>query len=137
VELGRVAWRRGASALDLRGAAGAFRGALPPDYLAFMAGADGGEGWVGADGDYLILFPLRDLVGLNRAYQVDVFAPGLVVIGSSGGGEAFAFDTRRSPPPVVAVPWVEMTLDLAAPVAPSFAGLLAALAAGWEVPDLG
>jgi hypothetical protein len=29
--------------------------------------------------------------------------PGLVVIGSDGGGELLAFDFRQSPPPVVMV----------------------------------
>ena len=104
---------------------------FPRDYLDFMATHQlGGEGWLG-DGDYLILWAIEDLGRLNKDYEVDVYAPGLVVFGSSGGGEAYAFDTRRSPWPVVEAPFVGLSLDLIVPISPTFTGFLMELQNCW------
>ncbi len=127
-------FRHGACGADMADAERAIRRKLPRDYLDFMAAVDGGEGWLGA-ANYLILFRLIDLHALNRSYQSDLFAPGLTIIGSSGGGAAYAFDHRVTPPPVVAVPWVGMCLEDVEPVAPTFVEFLQALAAGWEDPN--
>ena len=101
-------FRPGASGADIADVEREFRRKLPRDFLDFMATVDGGEGWLGNQANYLILFRLIDLHALNRSYQADIFAPGLTIIGSSGGGAAYAFDHRVTPPPVVAVPWVGM-----------------------------
>jgi hypothetical protein len=37
------------------------------------------------------------------------FAPDLLLFGSDGGGEAYAFDTRESPWGVVKVPFIGMS----------------------------
>jgi hypothetical protein len=76
----------------------------PADYAAFMAEQDGGEGWVGPF--YLSLWHAADLVERNLGYGVAEFAPGLVLFGSDGGGEGFAFDTRVSTATIVMVPFV-------------------------------
>jgi hypothetical protein len=75
---------------------------LPADYVQFLENMNGGEGFVGKN--YLMAWPIEDLIQFNKDYFVDVAAPELLLFGSSGGGEAFAFDTRSSPPPIVAVP---------------------------------
>ena len=49
--------------------------------------ANGGEGFVGRA--YLILWPIEKLRELNDAYQVEQYAPGFLIFGSDGGGEAF------------------------------------------------
>src|SRR5437773_835061 len=76
----------------------------PADYAAFMTEQDGGEGSVGPF--YLSLWRAADLVERNLGYGVAEFAPGLVLFGSDGGGEGFAFDTRVSPTAIVMVPFV-------------------------------
>jgi len=83
---------------------------LPKDYAEFLRHANGGEGFVGPD--YIILWPVEDLLDLNQAYQVGDYAPGLFLFGSNGGGEALAFDLRVETTPVVSVPFVGMELNL-------------------------
>jgi hypothetical protein len=89
----------------------AMRSRLPTDYAAFLALGNGGEGFVG-ENSYAMLWGVDELLHLNEAYQVQEYAPGLLLIGSDGGGEAFAFDTRESRWPVVRVPFVGMDLSL-------------------------
>lgn len=91
---------------------------LPADYVRFLAFANGGEGFLGED--YLMLWPVEDLVSLNRGYEVETYAPGLLLFGSNGGGEAFAFDRRRTGPPIVMVPFVPLELDKVEDAAPAF-----------------
>lgn len=100
---------------------------LPPEYASFLQKCDGGEGFIGPNA-YVILWRLGELIEWNKAYQVDEYAPGLFLFGSDGGGEAFAFDTRRSEMPIVSVPFVGMDLDLARPLGESFQEFIELLA---------
>ena len=90
---------------------------LPADYVQFLGRMNGGEGFVGKS--YLRAWPIEDLIQFNKDYFVDVAAPELFLFGSSGGGEAFAFDTRSSPPPIVAVPFI-VSLEDAIVIAHNF-----------------
>lgn len=91
---------------------------LPHDYTSFLQQTNGGEGFIGDS--YLILWRMEELVEKNKAYQAAEYAPGLFLLGSDGGGEAFAFDMRSEAKPIVAVPFVGMDLRLIRPVAQSF-----------------
>lgn len=84
---------------------------LPSDYKMFLKITNGGEGFIG-DNSYVMFWPLKDLNDLNDSYEVDEFAPGLLLFGSNGGGEAFAFDTRSKSINIVQVPFVGMELNL-------------------------
>lgn len=53
-----------------------------------------------------MLYDIKELVPLNRAYDRSTSHPGLVFVGSDGGGEGVGFDFRSDPPPVVLVNWV-------------------------------
>lgn len=97
--------------------------AFPPDYRKFLGEMNGGEGFVG--GNYLILWSVNELEQFNREYEVQEYAPGLVLFGSDGGGEGFAFDTRSSPAPVVQVPFIGMELEYANLVGNSFEQFIA------------
>ena len=66
---------------------------LPKDYVEFLKETNGGEGFVG-ENSYVIFWPLEKLLEYNKAYNVQEYAPGLFLIGSDGGGEAYAFDMR-------------------------------------------
>ncbi|QEX18343.1 hypothetical protein FRZ44_36480 [Hypericibacter terrae] len=99
--------------------------ALPQDYVDFLRYENGGEGFIGSA--YLILWRVEELLELNRAYQVTDYAPGLLLFGSDGGGEAFAFDRRSDIAPVVLVPFVGMDLKLIRPLASTFTAFLEAM----------
>lgn len=104
---------------------------LPPDYVRFLQRMNGGEGFIGKN--YVVLWRVENLSGWNSNYNVDQFAPGLLIFGSDGGDEAFAFDMRFDPPPIVAVPFVAMELGDAKLIAPSFDAFMEKIA---RSPDL-
>ena len=99
---------------------------LPKDYAAFLRRSNGGDGFIGPNA-YVIFWRLGELVEMNKAYQVEEYAPGLFIFGSDGGGEAYAFDARTLAMPIVSVPFVGMELNLARVIAPSFEGFLEVL----------
>jgi hypothetical protein len=101
---------------------------LPSDYCGFLRFTDGGEGFIGPN-SYAMLWRIGDLLRFNREYQVHEYAPGLLLFGSSGGGEAFAFDQRAGvKKSVVSIPFVGMDLSDALPLAETFDGFLEHLA---------
>lgn len=98
---------------------------LPPDYVELLQQTNGGEGFIGDR--YVILFPVEILAELNEAYQIEDYAPGLLVFGSNGAGEALGFDTRRSPWAIVQVPFIGMDWTLAEPLAATFGAFVQTL----------
>jgi len=96
---------------------------LPSDYIEFLKTSNGGEGFIGRVG-FANLWSVEELPSLNRTYEVQKNAPGLLLFGSSGGGEAYGFDTRSSAWPIVQVPFVGMEWPLAAPMGDSFVDFL-------------
>ena len=91
---------------------------LPAEYVEFLKLSNGGEGFVGEH--YLILYRVEELVEMNKGFEE--YAPGLLVFGSDGGGEAFGFDTRIPDWPVVLMPFIGMDWKDAIPVVDSFGG---------------
>jgi hypothetical protein len=102
------------------------------DYLAFMREHNGCDGLVGREGN-ISLWPLEEVLLRTEQYRVDEFAPGLLLIGSDGGNEAFAFDRRGVGWPIVSVPLVVMSRAEMKFVAPTFSGFVRRLAAD-ELP---
>ena len=98
---------------------------LPTDYLEFLRSYDGAEGWIGRA--YVALWPASDVVANNSTLEAEKYAPGVVLFGSDGGGEAFGFDMTASAPRVVMIPLVGLSRAHIQPVAPSFAMWLAQL----------
>ena len=100
---------------------------LPSDYLEFLRFSNGGCGDISVDPwCFDSLWTAEELVGCNRDYEVAEYCPGFFGIGSSGGGEMFAFDMRKPQPwPVVVVPFIGMEPDVALPVAPDFRSFVA------------
>ncbi len=99
---------------------------LPAEYVDFLKVSNGGEGFIG-ENSYLIVWKLEELQELNAAYEVNTYAPGLLLFGSDGGGEGFAFDMEASCSSVVRVPFVGMDRELMRPIATSFVLFLEAL----------
>jgi hypothetical protein len=99
---------------------------LPADYLDFLRQHDGGEGFIGAR--YVILWKAEELADFNREYEVETYAPGIFLFGSTGGGEGYGFDTQSPTMPIVRVPFIGMERRYALHVAPSFQEFFAKLA---------
>ena len=116
----------GASDDEISQAVDALKISLSLDYLHFISEHDGGEGLIGDN--YLILWRVGELSAFNEEYEVSKYAPGLLLFGSNGGGEGYAFDIRDPLLPVVQVPFIGMELRYAKPVADSFSDLLIKLA---------
>ena len=83
--------------------------------------SNGGEGF-SDDKGYLILWRVEELAQLNEQYEVEIDAPGFIVFGTNGGGEAYAFDRAMC---VCSLPFIGMAPDTARYHASSFADFAA------------
>jgi hypothetical protein len=111
-----------AAAEEIAAAERVLKKSLPGDFREFLQLTNGGEGMIGEN--YVMLWSAEELGQYNESYQVNEYAPGLLLFGSDGGGEGYAFDTRTASPTVVTVPFVGMSLKYAKPVAPTFTAFL-------------
>lgn len=89
---------------------------LPADYLGVIRSFGGREGFLGEV--YLRLYRLEELAGLNVAYDVETFFPEVLIFGSDGCGEAFAFPLGK--PSVLKVPFIPLMAEFAETCASSF-----------------
>jgi hypothetical protein len=78
------------------------------DYLAFMREHNGCDGPVGQEGN-ISIWPLEEVISATEGYHVSEFAPGLLLFGSDGGNEAYAFDRQDPRWPIVSVPLVGLS----------------------------
>lgn len=115
-----------ASPLVLEALSSELKVPLPISYLDFLSIHNGGEGFVG--NKYIIIWKAEEVARFNIEYEVDVYAPDIVLFGSSGGGEGYGFDTRNSGMPVIKIPFVGMGREYAEHVADDFSELFARLA---------
>lgn len=99
---------------------------LPADYRAFLEEENGTERFFGEA--YLVLFSIDALPGLGQ-WGADSI-PGLVVIGSDGGGEGVALDFRHGQPSVVLIPLVGGATEDVIFQAPTFSAFMAQRRAG-------
>jgi hypothetical protein len=99
---------------------------LPADYVCFLQQMNGGEGFLG-DNAYLALWRVEELAERNADCGVPDHAPDLLLFGSDGGDEAFAFDTRSSPPTIIAIPYITLDDCDAIAISTSFRGFLEVL----------
>jgi hypothetical protein len=97
----------------------------PVSYLAFLRRANGGEGFVGES--YAMLLRCEDLIKYNRDYQVEELAPGFLLVGSNGGGEAYAFNLASCSSALFQLPFIGLEAQHATEVAESFDSFLAVL----------
>jgi hypothetical protein len=101
---------------------------LPEQYREFLAKTNGAEGPIGGN-EYVALWPVDQLKKLNDAYEVLTYAPDYLVIGSNGGGEAYAFDLRSDSYSISALPFIGLSRDLGKIMGESFWDFLERL---WE-----
>lgn len=110
--------RDGANELSIKNAQRELHWNFPTIYKDFLLKYDGGEGFVGDN--YVILWASNEIAQFNNDYQVQQYAPGLVLFGSNGAGEGYAFDARVLDAPIVQVPFIGMELSYAEPIALDF-----------------
>jgi hypothetical protein len=99
---------------------------VPTDYRDFLMKNNGGEGFIGDD-SYLMLWRVEDLQQFNKEYEVEEYLDNVLLIGSSGGGDAYGFDIGKKPWPIIRVPFVGMEPRLVESVAPTFSEFLEVL----------
>jgi hypothetical protein len=97
---------------------------LPKDYLDFLSLSNGGEGELPVDPYWFQIWSAENVLEHNEGYQVAQFLPDFFAFGSNGGGEMFAFDTRKDGAwPVYMIPFVPMEEAGAKKVASDFLSL--------------
>lgn len=101
---------------------------LPPDYVDFLRRTNGGVGFIGEN--YVHLWRIEELREFNRGYGADEFAPGLLLFGSDGGGEAFAFVKLSETYQVVMVPFTGLQMSDAVACGRDFDDFIQNLAKG-------
>ena len=94
----------GATAPEIASAEAHFGVRFPPDYVALLLSTDGG-GIEVADG-IVEFWRVEKLVKLNTDYEIRLWLPELVAIGTDGGGKCYAlrYDEPRVAPTFVRVP---------------------------------
>ncbi|MER9756695.1 SMI1/KNR4 family protein [Mesorhizobium sp. M0166] len=100
--------------------------ALPKDYIDFLKEHNGGEGFIGDN--YIIFFKAEELADFNREYEAEIYAPGILLFASNGGGEGYGFDTEDAAMPIVRIPFIGMDRQSAETIACHLADLFARLA---------
>lgn len=98
---------------------------LPNEYVDFLRQANGGEGFLGDN--YLVLWRAEEMIDFNVDYQTAELAPELFLIGSNGGGEAYAFDQTSDCSAVFSVPFIGMEYQAIRKVADSFSSFVASV----------
>jgi hypothetical protein len=93
----------GASPTEIEQAERELRVSLPEDYRSFMAAEGAVARTFPPAGDFLMVHPVGDLVGINEAAGLADRLPGAVVIGGDGSRELLVYDFRHQQPPLVLV----------------------------------
>lgn len=75
-----------------------------------MLKTNGGEGTIGKE-SYLRLWEIEELSESNEDYAISEFAPGLLIIGTDGGGTAFGYDFRDEIPKLVEVGFIGLDVE--------------------------
>ena len=126
VELGRPL-----GADELNAALGNDSDRLPADYSELLQSANGVEGAVG--NSYIQLWSVDQILILNDQYSTQQFCPGLLLIGSDGGGTGYGFLEIGGTPWYVAAPLVGLSPDAITKLSQSLTGFVGALSAGIDL----
>jgi hypothetical protein len=120
--LDQVALRDGASEQELLAASRRIGEVFTAEYFDLLRLSNGLHGFT-KSGSYLDLWPIHQIGERNRSYKVDLKKDGLLLFGSDGGLEAFAFDVF-SPGLIVRVPFIPLERSQAISVGRGLQSLL-------------
>lgn len=90
---------------------------LPSEYKKFLLQTNGAETPknVKEPDDSVVLWSAKEVSKLTEAYSYKLYLPGLIAIGSDGGGESIVFDTSKSKNseewPLFRVPFADLTKE--------------------------
>jgi hypothetical protein len=99
---------------------------LPSEYKKFLFETNGAETPIGVQepDDSVVLWSAKEVSELTKAYCYEQYLPGLIAIGSDGGGESIVFDTTHSNNseewPLYRVPFADLTKEAMVLLAVSF-----------------
>lgn len=96
---------------------------FPKDYVEFITQHNKAHGLIGENA-YLILWDIDQLPTINEEYEVQQYAPGLILFGTDGGGLGYAFDTRNNVMSIVEVGLIGLSLKDLVVLANTFSGFL-------------
>jgi hypothetical protein len=65
---------------------------LPVGFIEFFRQSNGAEIFNGTD--YIILWPVTDMIKLNEDYNINEYADGFFLFGSDGGDTAYSIEKR-------------------------------------------
>jgi hypothetical protein len=65
---------------------------IPLDYCDFLTQSNGAIGFIGKS--YIQLWSIEEIFQMNDGYNAKEFYPGMLLIGTDGGGEAYVIDLR-------------------------------------------
>ena len=97
---------------------------FPDDYRRFLTTQDSMASSVPPAGDYLTIYPIDQIIGINQAGSIPQRFPQAVVIGGDGGREMLAYDFREDPPALVLLDITAEGWPAALHQAPSLTALL-------------
>ena len=80
---------------------------LPEGFIEFFKEANGAD--INTDKNYIALWPLTEMVQLNKEYEVNEYAPEFFIFGSNGGDTAFAIE--RSTGGIYEIPFIGMSKE--------------------------
>ena len=79
---------------------------FPTDYKEFLLNSNKLES--DTVDNYLVIWSISELVELNKAYHVDEFISNIIIFGSDGAEDAYAFDSSRNKLEIVKLPFIGM-----------------------------
>jgi hypothetical protein len=94
---------------------------FPDEYIAFLRTSNGCDGNL-ANGDYVYLWSVEELLVANASYGFPEFCPEIVAFGTNGGGEAFGF--KRTNGHIAMVDLCALDIKDAIDIAPRFTEFL-------------
>ena len=94
---------------------------LPNDYKEFLRYTNGLEGMTNKR-YYIALWSAEELIELNKAYHVEEFVSNIIIIGSDGSEDAFAFNTTNMS--IVKLPFIGMGQIAHESISETFEGFL-------------
>lgn len=80
---------------------------LPEGFIEFYKQTNGAD--ISSDELYTTLWPLTDMIQLNRDYDVEEYAPEFFIFGSDGGDTAFVIE--KSTGKIFEMPFIGMSKD--------------------------
>lgn len=84
--------RKGVPRAEIREAERGLDVVFPDDFVRFLESHDAAEGYV--VGGYLQVWPVMEMVDLNRGAQIEDIAPGLAIIATDAGGDGYGLDRQ-------------------------------------------